>query len=787
MTPTVAGRAADRAPSGAPPGDEAEGEGSSPRRLLSPMALAYAVGPIALVLLLTMRHFGLVARVSPWAYVAAMVASQASSRLVEAWHDTPPGSLRLHLRVGAHVASVAVIVYMSGWGPALGAAFAFSAFADLQQSGARAWRATLGWSLTGCAIGQLCVLVHWAPSFLGGAQGQTIGFLGAFLFAIEIRMAGAVGEHKERSDALLAEQTAHAAAARDQAQRSEAHYRAVIENAAEGMLTIRSDGTIMSINEAAESIFGWSAAEILGQHATVLVPEANHEPLRALLATYSAPLGTPERTNVESTGVRRDGTYFPMMVSTTPITVDGAEPIVSGIVRDLSEQKRIENQLAHQVLHDSLTGLPNRLMLTDRLDQAIGRARRNALMFGVLFIDLDRFKSVNDTLGHTIGDRLLIEAAARINAAVREIDTVARLGGDEFVVLCEGIEGIHHATDLAQRIIDALQVPFRFGDDEAHVSASIGMALSAEGTVTADAILANADIAMYRAKDNGRARYELFDEAMQQWVANQVALEAALRLAAPRGELRLCYQPIVAGDSGAVHGFEALVRWDRPGVGIVGPDEFIPTAEDTGLIVEIGAWVLDEACRRAASWAQRWPGRHLGIAVNVSGRQLLSDGFLDVVTDTLARTGLDPARLTLELTESTLIDDAVAAQTLLRDLRALGVNLSLDDFGTGYSSLTYLRAFPINILKIDKSFVRTIGTERQDTAIVAAVLALAKNLDLMVVAEGVETHEQLAVLVQLHCPYLQGYLFSPPTGDDAIAALVDAPVLGLANATPPLS
>ena len=750
---------------------------------LSPTFLAYVVGPIALVLLVVLRHFGLVAKMPVWAYAAAILGAQASGWLVERWPDAPPGSLRLHVRVVVHVTAVTSVIYMSGWGPALGMAYAFSALADLQQSGAAAWRAALGWSLAGCALGQALVLVGWMPSFLSASQAQTIGFLGAFVFAIAIRMAGAIGEHKERADAQLADQTNQAARARDEAQRSEAHHRAVVENAAEGILTVGSDGTIGSFNAAAEAMFGWNATEIVGRPVARLVPADLRDALGEFLATYRL-LGPPsvQRSEVEIAGVRRDGTEFPMMVSTSAITVDGSAPTISGIIRDLSDQKRIEAQLAHQGLHDALTGLPNRVMLTDRLEQALARVRRHDRMFGVLFVDLDRFKSVNDTLGHTVGDQLLIEAAARIRSAVRETDTVARLGGDEFVVLCEDIESVHQATDFAARIIAALRAPFRFGDEDTHVSASIGIALSAADTKTADAILANADIAMYRAKDNGRNRYELFDATMQQWITTQAALETALRQSLARNELRLFCQPFIEADTGTISGFEALLRWERPGFGLMTPDEFIPIAEESGLIVDIGRWVLDEACRHAASWARRWPDKRLGIAVNVSSRQLLNGDILDIVNGALERTGLDPTLLTLELTESTLIDDALGAQALLRELQGLGLELALDDFGTGYSSLTYLRAFPIDILKIDKSFIHAIGTEREDTAIVAAVIALAKNLGLSVVAEGVESREQLAVLIDMQCRYFQGYLFSHPRPIEEAPDLVEGPKLGLATA-----
>ncbi|MDQ1508708.1 MAG: hypothetical protein QOG50_552, partial [Actinomycetota bacterium] len=479
------------------PSEAGEADAAAPpvgrQSSLSPAFLAYVVGPIALVLLMVLVHFDLVAG-SVWIYALAILGSALLGKLAERWTDAPPGSLRLHARVALHASAVTSVIYMSGWGPAVGMAYAFSALADLQQAGARAWRALLGWSLTGCAIGQLLVLAGWAPSYLSASQAQTIGALGAFVFAIAIRMAGAILEYKERAEGQLAEQTRQAAAARDDAQRSEAHYRAVVENAAEGILTVSPDGTIGSFNGAAEAMFGWTASEIVGQPVASIVTPDLHSALEQFLDRYRQ-IGeaAAHRREVETTGVRRDGSVFPMVVSTSSINVEGSPATISGIIRDLSDQKRFEAQLSHQVLHDPLTGLPNRVMLTDRLEQALARVRRRERMFAVLFVDLDRFKSVNDTLGHTVGDQLLIEAAARIRSAVRETDTVARLGGDEFVVLCEDIAGVHHAADFAERIITALEAPFVFGTDELRVSASIGMALSADGDETAEEILSNAD------------------------------------------------------------------------------------------------------------------------------------------------------------------------------------------------------------------------------------------------------------------------------------------------------
>ena len=720
-------------------------------------AAMFFMGPLAAVAIVGLREIHLVAPTPLWLIPAILVGGQMLTTTAGFWWDGSPDSrIRLHAGIGSQAVLVTAVIYATGWGPALALGLVLVGQEALVITGSTSQRVVLGWSLACLAVGQALIALGWAPSLIGAPEVHGLALLTAIGIAFSFRSL--------HTSLVEKEDTA-------------AHHRAVVENAAEGILTVELDGTIRSFNTAAEAMFGWTATDIVGQPASKILPSALHVPLRELLVKCASEGdASAQNTDVEITGLRYDGTEFPMMVSTSAIAI-GSTSVISVIVRDLSDQKRYEAQLAHQALHDPLTGLPNRLMLSDRLERALAGVRRHDRMSAVLYVDLDRFKAVNDTLGHAIGDQVLIEAAGRIRRSVRETDTVARLGGDEFVVLCERIDGLHHAADSAQRIIAALEVPFRLGDDEPHISASVGIAFSYDGSQTADALLANADIAMYRAKSNGRSRYELFDAAMQEWVTTHVALETALRQAVARNELRLYAQPVVESETGIVRSFEALVRWERPGVGFVDPDQFIPTAEETGLIVDIGAWVLDQACRHAATWAQRWPDRQLDVAVNVSSRQLLTGDFVATVTNTLERTGLEPTRLTLELTESTLIDDAFTVEPLLRQLRAHGVNLALDDFGTGYSSLTYLRAFPINIVKIDKTFIRSIGTEREDTAIVAAVIALAENLAINVIAEGIETEEQFAVLHQLACPYMQGYLFAQPKPIDQVPSLLNPRIL----------
>jgi diguanylate cyclase (GGDEF)-like protein/PAS domain S-box-containing protein len=713
------------------------------------------MGPLAAIAILALREVHLVARTPVWLIPLILVAGQVFTILCGWWWDQLPGSrIRLHARIGSHAIVVAAVIYATGWGPALAIGLALVGQEGMAITGSSSERVVLGWNLSCLAAGQGLIALGWAPSLIPVPEVHGL----AILMAIGITFS-----YRSLRSALIEKED------------TGARYRAVVENAAEGILTIALDGTIRSFNAAAEFMFGRSATEMVGRPITTLIPAALEKAAEvASIRAENDDGSITERHDVDVVGVRRDGVRFPVMVSTRAISVDGSEPVVSAIVRDLSTQKRFEAELSHQAMHDPLTGLPNRLMLTDRLDQALARTRRHLGIFGVLYVDLDRFKAVNDTLGHAYGDQLLIEASTRIKAAVRETDTVARQGGDEFVVLCEDIEGIHDATDFAQRIITAVQAPYRFGDEHAHVGASVGIALSADGTETADSILSNADIAMYRAKENGRGRYELFDATMQQWITAQARVESSLRQALPRAELRLFCQPFIASDTGTIRGFEALLRWERPGFGLVAPNEFIRIAEETGLIVDIGTWVLEQACVHAARWARRWPDRRLGISVNLSSRQLLSGDILDVVGNALACAGLDPTLLTLELTETALVDDVISAQALLRALRNSGVNVALDDFGTGYSSLTYLRSLPINIIKIDQSFVRAMDTERGDTAIVAAIIALGENLGLQVVAEGVETHEQLDMLLGLHCPYLQGYVFSVPIPiDDAVRFIED--------------
>lgn len=433
------------------------------------------------------------------------------------------------------------------------------------------------------------------------------------------------------------------------------------------------------------------------------------------------------------------------------------------------ERKKYEAKLAHQAHHDPLTGLPNRTLFLEFLQLAIARARRYQSMVAVLFLDLDRFKVVNDSLGHDAGDELLVALSERVRGVVRPGDTVARFGGDEFTVLCEDLpsaDARSQATEVAERLLNVIEQPFLLDGEEQYLSTSIGISLAGPGTERPEGLLRDADAAMYRAKDNGKGRWELFDEVMRATALERLETENALHRALDRGELRVHYQPVISLRDGRCIGAEALVRWAHPERGLLTPVQFIDLAEESGLIVPVGQWVIEEACRRSVAWQTRHGAPFL-VSVNLSGGQLSSPELTRDVTAALDRTGADPAGLCFEITESVLMHDVGTTIEAISALKALGVTLSIDDFGTGYSSLGYLKRFPVDVVKVDRSFTDGLATESEDSAIVAAVVSLGHALGLTVIAEGVETERQLAELRALGCDAAQGYLFAPPgSGDD---------------------
>lgn len=445
-------------------------------------------------------------------------------------------------------------------------------------------------------------------------------------------------------------------------------------------------------------------------------------------------------------------------------------------IRYSVERQSADLELAYQSTHDTLTGLPNRMLFIDRLGLGLARMSRRSSMLAVMFLDIDGFKVINDSLGHDVGDELLQAVAHRLRDALRPGDTVARFGGDEFTILSEEISDASEAIRIADRLRDLLQPSFSLDGRDVFVTASIGIVLATDPGQRPEDLLRDADAAMYQAKERGKARYELFDEVMRVRVARRLETESGLHRAIERGEFALLYQPEIELNTGRVIGVEALVSWQHTSRGLVGPSEFIPIAEETGLIVPIGSWVLEQACRQGAAWRKRvGPTAPFMMSVNLSARQLLQPGLAEFVHETLKQTGLAPHDLVLEVTESVLIEDADHATTVLEELRAVGVQVSIDDFGTGYASLTYLRRLPVDILKVDQTFVRGIADGGDDAGIVETIVQLGERLGLKVIAEGVEEEAQASWLKRLGCRYAQGYYFSVPVTADELERKLLAP------------
>ena len=571
---------------------------------------------------------------------------------------------------------------------------------------------------------------------------------------------------------------------------SEKLFRQLFENSADALFVHDEGGRVVDCNEEACRSLGYSREELLGLRvrdlaADVLTEEERRErgedaPWRR--AVRSEP-GKVVRFH-HNLHRRKDGTTFPVEVGLGAVDYEGRR-LVFASARDLTERAELEGRLAHMALHDGLTGLPNRTLLNERLEHALERAsggggsRRGEGSVAALFLDLDDFKVVNDSLGHGRGDRLLVGVSERLSACLRPGDTLARLGGDEFVVLLEDVRGPREAEAVAGRMADALAEPFDLGDGrEVSASGSVGIALSGGPGWTAEDLLRDADVAMYASKKGGKGRFEVFDPGMGRKARERLELEIGLRRALERGEFVVHYQPKVSMSDGGVRGYEALVRWEHPEEGLLFPGGFVPCAEETGLIVPLGAWVLEEACRRAQDWRAGWSAGREGepragapptVSVNLSPRQFGDPGLVDGVRKILTESGLDPWALTLEITEGVVADDAEGAAERLGELKALGVRIAIDDFGTGYSSMSYLRNFPVDVLKIDRSFVAALGEDEEALAIVGAMTDLAHALGLGVVAEGVETAEQLEKLRSMGggCDagggdLAQGYYFARP-------------------------
>jgi diguanylate cyclase (GGDEF)-like protein/PAS domain S-box-containing protein len=538
-------------------------------------------------------------------------------------------------------------------------------------------------------------------------------------------------------------------------------FRVAFDYSTIGMALVFHTGRWHRVNRSLCEILGYSESELLTKEFQDFVhPDDRFASMTKLEQLLRSKVATYQH---EMRCIHKEGHVVWVLWSVSQALVGESESVhLIFQLQSITDRKEAEERLLHDAVHDTLTGLPNRALMIDHLKLTIARTkRRHDRRFAVLFLDLDRFKMINDSLGHMIGDQLLVGIARRLEACLRPGDTIARVGGDEFTILLEDLADEKEALAVAERIHEELKMPFNLGGRDIFTTVSIGIAPGSIAYEHPHEILRDADTAMYHSKSLGKARHEIFDEEMHARSTDLLRLETDLRLAQERNEFFINYQPIVALDDFHVCGFEALVRWQHPERGLISPDDFIPVAEEAGQILEIGTWVLRQACHQIKRWQDKYPAdQSLYMTVNLSAKQFAQQDLVDQVGSILAATGLDPNLLKLEITESVLMDDFDSAAAMLFQLRALGVRLSIDDFGTGYSSLTYLHRFPIDTLKIDRSFVSVM--DKDNIEIVRTILNLAENLGMDVVAEGVETQEQMALLRNLSCQSGQGYFFSKP-------------------------
>lgn len=673
------------------------------------------------------------------------------------------------LQVAVHVdmAAMAVVVALSTWSTRQDKAFSF---------------ALIGLALLAVALLE-AVRLGMLPSL--GQNGrdriilQTVGNCAAVV-ALWLAARGPLRPWWPRR-LRLGSTRAGAEVLADSVQEERARYRQLFNNAPDGLLLVDEAGAIVQANPAAAAIFGWSMSELIGLPVDQLLPRRLRDRHQQLRAGFQAEPRTREMgRGLQLEAERRDGRAVPVEVALVPQTIGNGRSTLC-IVRDVTERRRLERTLIRQAMHDAMTELPNRRYFSIRIGKALAHAERQGGTLAVLFIDLDNFKVINDTLGHTHGDEVVRQVSRRLNETVRAGDLLARMGGDEFALLLVDAE-VQDAAAAAARVLCVMEPPFVHAEQTMKVGASIGIAMYPADGRSVGELLSHADLAMYRAKQRGRNSWCFFERGMTERLRERSSMQRDLEHALERGQFEVVFQPRVMAQSGKLTGFEALLRWRHPVRGNVPPDVFIALAEENGWIVPIGEWVLRESCAQASRWRDKGTG-DFTMAVNVSTYQLRDAQFAERVQQVLVETGWPAHQLELEITETALMQDPRESAELLERITRLGVRLAVDDFGTGYSSLAYLKSFPLHRLKVDRSFVQGLHTNESDRVIAASIIALAHALGLQVTAEGVETADQRDYLVQRQCDELQGYLFSAPMSSAKCEAWLPLPSL-LAPPTP---
>lgn len=661
------------------------------------------------------------------------------------WPEEVQGSA-LALRVGLEMGGIALVVYSLGWGPTLLLGILFAAAHNIQMSGSRASVPSMVWLVVYALLGELAIASGLAPSLVRVPLVHDLAFLEVVAGLLLVFFLAQAAKEKEKVEADLREQ--------------EERFRALVHNSADIIIVTDEDGTITYASPALERITGVPVDDAIGRHGYELLAPVRDARIDRFEAEVAE--GTGEFQRGELCLSPREGEHRWFDVRVTNLLENSAVHGVVANLRDVTERHVAEERLRHQASHDELTNLPNRPAFLDTVQRALDGSRGTDDLHAVLFLDVDRFKLVNDSLGHTTGDHLLVAVAERLRRCLRPGDLVARFGGDEFTVFLEGLAGTGDAITAAERIAEALRAPVRVLGHQLFVSGSVGIAVSSGGPEDASDLLRQADLAMYLAKERGRARWELYDVGQEPGVSARLEVEGDLWRAVGGDELEVFFQPEVDLDGAPrIIGVEALVRWRHPTRGLLPPAEFIPIAEESSLIVAVDRHVLERSCREAARWRKALQ-RDLIVSVNLSPRFLRQVDASGDVRNALAASGLHPRALQLEITERTAVADDEATVETLRELRGLGVRVAIDDFGTGYSTLDYLKRLPVDVLKLDRSFVSGLDDTAEDAAIVQAVITMGHAMGLHITAEGVERREQAAQLRLLGCDAAQGFHFAHP-------------------------
>jgi len=700
------------------------------------------------------REHGWVAHVPLWVLVGSLLVTQVGTVVASLTWPNPRTTFEIWARVGVMQVGIAVCIYVTGWGATLALGFVFGAAESIRVVGSRAARAAGVMTVASIVVGELLVGAGAVSSLLPQPQGHGLAVFEALGAALVIALLGWATSEKEQVEETV--------------RRSEERFRALVQHGSDVIMVIDLDGTVLYVSPSIGRALGYDP-EMITRLTGNFVSEADALRARTFLGAVAAgEIG--EAAWMELRVHHANGSLRWFEVGVTNRLDD---PSVRGMVcnmRDVTERKGIEAELAHRAHHDPLTTLPNRTSFLTSLEAALESGIATGATLAVLFLDLDRFKLVNDGLGHDAGDRLLFDVANRLRSCVRPKDIVARFGGDEFTLLLDDIETVAEATVIAQRITDCLSLPIDFEGHEIVLSASVGVALSTAGSQSAGELLRHADLAMYVAKDKGRSRWEVYDDVEAPLMGGRLELESELWQAIDDGELIVRFQPEFSLTTGEVVAVEALVRWPHPTRGLLEPDEFIPLAEETSLIVALDRYVLREACRCARQWRdRRRPGERIVVSVNLSPRFVRQPGVVADIMATLREVDADPRCLQIEITERTALTDVERTVETLEQLRRLGVRVAIDDFGTGYSSLGYLKRLPIDVVKLDRSFVESMDVLESDVAIVQAVITMAHALGMKVTAEGVERVEQTARLRRLGCDTAMGWYWTSAV--DAAAML----------------